>query len=549
MAWQPSGVAIDGRGIVYVADPMNGSIHRFSPFGWYLGRWDGFGASTYVAVDRLGTVYAAGAVDAYRVDADGRPVLLTGSADDVTAEFTPLPFAVDGDGRLLLGGLCTPPSDAIFDLHGNVTTMSNTAVVDRWIAAGTVVLGPFDSLIDECLWHRVILRGDLPNGCSTAVDTLTSDVELPPSELAQLPAFAWETRLVCNALDGHDPAGGPQWDGLITSQPGRYLWLRLGLAGNGRTTPRLDNVEIEFPRVSLRRYMPAVYGAEPRSADFTDRLLALFDRELRDTEHTIDTLASFFDPLSTPDLRWLASWIGMTLDPQLSEDRQRTLLARWSEAAALRGTRYGLWQVLIAYLGLDSLTTHCQCSTTPCSCRRPQPTCPPTPPFTWKWEPPPLILEHYKLRRWLELGTGRLGDQAVLWGKRIVNRSRLDDGAQVGVTQLKATQDPLRDPFHVYAHRFTVFVPAAAGATPGRRRALERLIRDESPAHTEAQVEYVEPRFRIGFQSMIGLDSVVAQLPEGVTLGETPIGPGSVLTGSDDAFVDVSRIGTTAVLE
>ena len=76
------------------------------------------------------------------------------------------------------------------------------------------------------------------------------------------------------------------------------------------------------------------------------------------------------------------------------------------------------------------------------------------------WQPPPLILEHYQLRRWLFLGAGRLGDQAVLWGKRIVNRSQLNEGAQVGQTQLKTTQDPYRDPFHVYAHKFTVFVPA-----------------------------------------------------------------------------------------
>jgi hypothetical protein len=140
----------------------------------------------------------------------------------------------------------------------------------------------------------------------------------------------------------------------------------------------------------------------------------------------------------------------------------------------------------------------------------------------------------------------------VLWGKRIVNRSQLGDGAQVGVTQLKATQDPLRDPFHVYAHRFTVFVPASAGQTPERRRALERLIAREQPAHTQGTIEYVEPRFRIGFQSMIGLDSVVACLPQApVTLGETTLGTVSHLGGSQKSkqVLDTSRIGTTAVLE
>jgi hypothetical protein len=165
-----------------------------------------------------------------------------------------------------------------------------------------------------------------------------------------------------------------------------------------------------------------------------------------------------------------------------------------------------------------------------------------------------LILEHYQLRRWLFLGASRLGDQAVLWGKRIVNRTKLDEGAQVGRSQLITTQDPDRDPFHFYAHKFTVFVPSFYRREEGRRKGLENLLKTESPAHTLHQVQYVEPRFRIGFQSMIGLDSVIARLPQGVTLGETPLGPASVLTapshdqGGPSLQVGESRIGTTTNL-
>ena len=67
----------------------------------------------------------------------------------------------------------------------------------------------------------------------------------------------------------------------------------------------------------------------------------------------------------------------------------------------------------------------------PGACRaRRAPTCPPDAGAAWTWDPPPLILEHYRLRRWFELGAGRLGDQAVLWGKRIVNRSQLGRAAR-----------------------------------------------------------------------------------------------------------------------
>jgi hypothetical protein len=144
----------------------------------------------------------------------------------------------------------------------------------------------------------------------------------------------------------------------------------------------------------------------------------------------------------------------------------------------------------------------------------------------------------------------------VLWGKKIVNRSQLDEGAQVGHSQLITTQDPYRDPFHVYAHKFTVFVPACFAHPEARRKALDNLLKAESPSHTLYQVRYVEPRFRIGVQSMIGLDSVIARLPEGgVTLGEMRLGPASVLTppphelGGPSFEIGESRIGTTTKLD
>ena len=86
--------------------------------------------------------------------------------------------------------------------------------------------------------------------------------------------------------------------------------------------------------------------------------------------------------------------------------------------------------------------------------------------------------------------------------------------------------------------------------------ALENLLEGERPAHAQAQLVFVEPRFRIGFQSMIGFDSVVGRYPEGVTLGGTPLGRASVLTKAPDKqgapSFDVgvrARVGTTAKLD
>jgi hypothetical protein len=158
------------------------------------------------------------------------------------------------------------------------------------------------------------------------------------------------------------------------------------------------------------------------------------------------------------------------------------------------------------------------------------------------WQPPRLLLEHYKLRRWLALNHARLSDSAKLWGERIVNRSRLEsntdltrtgqtDGAQLGVTQLKTSQDPARDPFHVYAHRLSVFVPAACVRNPALARALAQFVEVEKPAHVEASLVLVEPRFRVGVQSMLGFDAVIGVRTAPVVLDSAVTGRATVLAG------------------
>ena len=126
----------------------------------------------------------------------------------------------------------------------------------------------------------------------------------------------------------------------------------------------------------------------------------------------------------------------------------------------------------------------------------------------------------------------------MLWGSRLVDRAQLAGGGQqssgsavVGRSALTATPDPLTDPFRLHAYRFSVFVPARVREQAGERRALEQLLAREAPAHTEAEVHYVEPRFRVGVQAMIGLDSVIARTPIGVRLDETELRRGSVLGG------------------
>jgi phage tail-like protein len=401
------------------------------------------------------------------------------------------------------------------------------------------------------VWHRVQLAGTVPDRTRIELQTTTSDVELDDGELADLPPQSWSDLVSIRSMRGGVA------DALVRSPPGRYLWLRLILSSDGRSTPGVSRIVVEFPCVSLRRYLPGVYGMDPAGADFTDRFTALFDTTLRSIETRIDTMHELFDPSTAPAdrpraktregvpvvdfLSWLAGWIGVTLDRQWPEATRRAMLKRATTLYGMRGTVSGLRLLLLTFLGFDRAQCEDACARTQCT-PRPDNCAPPAKPC-----PPPLpalILEHFRLRRWLFVGAGKLGDDAMLWGKRIVNRSELSGAERTGnarlgplpcppdsnpATRLISIPDPLHDPFQTYAHQFSVFVPARIRRNEWQRRGLERLLSQETPAHTRWWIAYVEPRFRIGVQAMIGLDSVIARVPAGMRLSANHLGRGTVL--------------------
>ncbi|MBB3219829.1 phage tail protein [Pseudoduganella umbonata] len=536
--WRPAAVALDARGYAFVTDALNGMVHVFSPALRFVRSLAGFSNPGAIAIDACGLLFVlhdGPAGKALRiVDAEGGDQPVPGRVDAVARRFAPLPFSVDAAGRLHLHALCAGAggSSLVFDEHGEPVLPEPPAAAVQFTAAGDVTIGPLDSKIHACVWHRVILRAALPEAARVTVESFTADEIIPPD---QLDDFArWETGQIASQPAAQPAGAGDDWDCLLRSAGGRYLWLRLTLAGGGTATPAIAAIEIEFPRIGPRQYLPAVFGAEAGSADFTDRYLALFDTTWRGLERRIDTLPGLFDPLSAPaervdgapvdSLTWLASWIGLRFDRSWDEDKRRRLLKEAGGALDRRGTLQGLRDALVLMLGLDRGTA-CACPGEPvvrCGCRPMNCAPPAAPAFTWRV--PPLVLEHFRVRRWLYLGQGRLGERSMLWGQRIVNRSQLDMNAQADVTRLIARPAPLHDPFSSHAHQFTVFVPACVRDDDAGRKALDNLLAAESPAHTRWHVEYVEPRFRIGVQSTLGFDAVIAAPPPAHALGSQPLG-------------------------
>ncbi|SMF03060.1 phage tail protein domain-containing protein [Tistlia consotensis] len=519
--WQPTAVATRA-GTLWVADAANGALHRFAPWGGWRGAQSDVGAVSRLAFDCEGRLYAVvpGRESVDVRSRDGRLLGQPGEPGAVADRFPEPIIPVAPDGAVELSGLC--PDAGWFDLSGE--PVAAPAGGPSYVTGAAALTRALDSRIARCQWHRIRLDASLPTHGALRIETTTAETDLPESMVAELPDAAW------TAL----PLAPGAKEALILSPPGRYLWLRLTLTGDGAATPVLCALEIEYPRISLRRYLPAAFGGDPLSAAFLDRFLGIFDRGLRDLEATVDDQAALFDPRSTPAepgrdmLSWLATWVGVTLDKRWPVARRRRLLRSAARLFACRGTWPGLRQAVLLWLGWDRLEglAHPPAACAPaCS---PPAACPPL---------PPLVLEHWKLRRWLFLGAGRLGDAAELWGARILGNSQLDATARADVTRLDVTRDPLRGPFHVDAHRASLFVPAHAVATPQGRGALNRLLAEQLPAHVKAQLVPVAPRMRIGIQASLGFDSVVGCWPpslsgDGFALGAVTLGRASVLPGA-----------------
>lgn len=563
--WQPVAVAVDGQGAVLVSDPANGGIHVFSPRGAHRRFFGGLGAvSTLTLHSRGWILLRLEGEDAIAVINPGSGAIERRAMwpEEVAAGFPPLPLKVLPGGVLDASGygLCPDAPPALFDQTGEPTQAAEAPL--RYPRRGTWISQPLDSGISRCIWHRLVIRGELPQSTGVLVSALTSESEDSPETLALRPAGDWGP-VATWSRPAQAPEFEAEWDLLFRCQPGRYLRLKLEVAGDGATTPRIDALELEFPRISLRRYLPACFGAEPVAADFTDRWLALFDQGFRQIESQIDQQAQLFDPLACPAgpsaqndfLTWLSGWVGVSLERSWPEARRRAYLKAAPRLFRWRGTPSGLRESLYLFLGLDRyVATPPQLSSCePCALQ----------PRPLSWRPPQLLLEHFRLRRWLLLGQGRLSDNARLWGDSIANRSRLggsgdeagaggSGGARLGVNQLRADQDPCLDPFNVYAHRLSVFVPASCLRKPSTGRALRQLVALEKPAHVDVQLIPVEPRFQVGVQAMLGLDAVVGWSAAAQRLDESALGRGTVLAGAVDAQprfrVGAARLGEQTTL-
>ncbi|HVL99036.1 MAG TPA: phage tail protein [Egibacteraceae bacterium] len=97
--------------------------------------------------------------------------------------------------------------------------------------------------------------------------------------------------------------------------------------------------------------LPALY----QENEFVQQFVAGFDGVLAPLFTTLDCLDAYFDAqVAPPDfLLWLAQWVGVALDENWPEERQRDLVARMVALYGSRGTVAGLREVVRIITGAE----------------------------------------------------------------------------------------------------------------------------------------------------------------------------------------------------
>lgn len=479
------------------------------------------------------------------------------------------PF-VDGAPGPFLHTIAAPP---LYPSTSGPRALHRLSLPQRARRARLDAARPMDSGTVGFVWHRAFLEASLPLRTGAIVWLAASDSPAPE------PSDAWHPHRFGDVSDvatgtpaavwWPEPTEIPFHEGVLgcpmvplragsfgvlvqrrrrrtSALRGRYLHVRLELAGDGLATPEVAALRVWGPRFSYAtRYLPELYheslfspeadAASPSvtPADFHERFLANVEGVMTSIEDRIAAAPLLTTPSAAPAaaLEWLASWVGLAFDPTVSEEARRRVIAHAPALARKRGTLAGL--ELAIDLATDGALERGAV----------------------------VVVEDFRLRRALgailesdltepdPVGLAPsdpvgsfLGDTLVL-GDESRREFLALFATDVWDAEGRAAFDAL---YTSLAHRATVLVQRDAGAELAAlvRRTVER----EAPAHCETRVVQATHSLVIGLRSLVGVDTYLALEPpiRGVQLDRTRLGVSDVLRrlpGADPRLEGTERSG------
>jgi phage tail-like protein len=535
---QPASLAADRAGNVYVADVGNRRVQKLDRFGMATGGfWDELGGhgDRHPAEVAVGEV--AGATAVFVLDADGRVDVLDadGHADGRWDSGLARPCGLSAHGatvylgdnasrRLLVFGHDGFEVGAAVGWEGPVAAVATDGRGGLLLHAG----GARPPLRLAARGARrgsgVLWGGPFPNPSARREPShWLRATALPLEPGAHLQLF------VCARLDGAAPPVDPDgadpfadqcwrrlpiapdaFETLFPGQPLDEVWVGARFSGEGRTSPAVSQLRLDFAHEPYLRHLPQLYSNDPEASELLARWLTQFESAFEGVHTRIDGLAALFDPAAAEArfLPWLAGWLATELPDSWDEAHKRRTITEAFSGFARRGTVRGLAERLRAWVGVDAVIEEPVVQTGWWALPGDRPS------------DPEAALSVLGLTTVLAAGEPQgavAGTSAVL------------DGSWLSPQEAYATAL-----FTDVAHQFTVRVYRGHRYSQQAVNAARGLLQREAPAHTTHHLCVVEPRLRVGVQARVGVDAVVAgpqaQLAlsaaarGGLTLGGEPAG-------------------------
>lgn len=545
----PTGVGCDVLDRIYVLDRGLQSVRRYSSFGKLdvafnetLAASGTISAPLYLALSPGGELFVSdGAANTvYCFDAKGGvmqslPTPTTGWRPGAIAVAEQRIFVSDrGAGCIQIFNGDGSWWGVLPNFQGPVTALSidgatgdlliKTGLDEAYVrfksdvcfaSMGQIYCGPFDAG-NGLEWFRAACAADVPVSTALVFEVAQSPAPSPGPAPSDWVATPLDT-LLAEAV----PSGA-------TSDTRRFIWMRATLTTRNVTaTPTVRQIRAETKGEDYRDYLPEIYSRQDEPSEFLFRLLALTRSELGAVEENIDALPQLLSPRFVPSsqLPWLAAWLGLDLPRIATDTEQRSLIENAVKLWARRGTPTGLADLVEIYTGVRPSIVEAFSQRglwmLDESCRLGFDTGLPA------IDPNGMVVPDPSNP--LALG-GPCGSTAI--GSSVVGES--------GPLPVQSLGEPL---FADAAFRFTAFLPSYRVDNPALLAEARRVIEAEKPAYTGYDLCIVCPDLRVGFQSMVGVDTIVGGPPDPLRLDKSLLG----LQGTLPPPVgDATRVGQGA---
>ena len=568
----------DDMGNLYVVDYGNRRVQKFNRLGEVMGEfWERI----------VGTLHLTKPSDVAAYSSNGRETRIY-----IVDEDTHQVFVTDADGQPILDAQQQPiflrapqmqkpmgivaTADAVYVGDNELQRIFKFSAADgSFLGEAVGYEGPVSALAIDHAGNLLVHNGGSSVPLTLAINAgrRTRGVLWSEAISASATAVAWHrVEAICAALpdgvhlrlffhvsdnpndqppvnpDDNEPFSDPKWkptatnpdpfldthDLFIGGAPTRYLWIAALFLSDGRNTPSVSQVLVEFDHDGYLAQLPAIYQTDPISRDFLLRFLALMETLYQDLENKIARLPALFDPRATPQeiLPWLATWLGLDLDDRWNEETQRQLIATAFERYGRRGTVAGLRESLRLFAGVTGIIQEpilnaawwslpVSATTCGCGCNR----------------------NRTQLPQWQNTENSVLGATTMLAASQ-------PQGAVLGSTatldySTLITNEEFGSPlFEDVAHQFTVQIYRSSLMRAETISEVRAVLDREKPAHTDYHLCVIEPRMRVGFQAAVGIDTVVGGSAEDIKLGHAMLGDYDVIGGAPAGKVgDQNRIG------